>query len=141
MFVVSVCISCHDLLNRKHKNTHLVSLSYSLPLSLCVLVHSQPLNVPVFLPQDGNLVPEQHRVQPHLGVNQGHETQPVAEGVHAGLTLGEVVRVGPPRRLGALGLEKQRMESVERAEDECVRAKKRRRNNQHRSAAGKNNPG
>lgn len=64
---------------------------------MCILVRSQPLNVPVFLPQDGNLVPEQHRVQPHLGVHQWHETQPVTEGVHAGLSLSEVVWVGPPR--------------------------------------------
>jgi len=31
-------------------------------------VHSQPLNVPVLLPQDGNLVSEEHWVQPHLRV-------------------------------------------------------------------------
>ena len=72
-----------------------------------VLVSSQPLDVSVFLPQDGNLVPEQHGVQPHLGVHQGHEAQPVAEGVHAGLPLGEVVGVGPARRLGALRLEEK----------------------------------
>lgn len=72
---------------------------------MCVL--SQLLDVPVLLPQDGHLVPEQHRVQSHLGVDQGHEAQPATEDVHAGLSLGEVVRVGPPRNLGALGLEKQ----------------------------------
>lgn len=77
-------------------------------------MHSQPLNVPVFLSQDGNLVPEQHRVQPHLGVHQRHETKPVTEGVHAGLALGEVVRVGPPRCLGALGLEIKRWGNKER---------------------------
>lgn len=32
----------------------------------------------------------------------------MTEGVHAGLTLGEVVGVGPPGRLGALGLEKEK---------------------------------
>lgn len=63
---------------------------------------SQPLDVPIFLPQDGHLVPEQHRVQPHLGVHQGHEAQPLTEGIHAGLPLSEVVGVGPPRRPGAL---------------------------------------
>lgn len=68
-----------------------------------VAVPSQPLNVPVLLPQDGNLIPEKHRVQPHLRVQQGHEAQPAAESVHAGLALSEVVRVGPLRRLGALG--------------------------------------
>lgn len=69
---------------------------------------SQPLDVPVFLPQDGNLVPEQHGVQSHLGMHQGHETQPATEGIHAGLSLGKVVWVGPPRRLGALGTKTQR---------------------------------
>jgi len=83
---------------------------WSRPLDdlVCILAQSQPLDVPVFLPQDGNLVPEQHGVQPHLGVHQGHEAQPAAEGIHAALSLGEVVRVGPPRGLGALGLEKHR---------------------------------
>lgn len=72
---------------------------------MCLLVHSELLDVPVFFPQDGNLVPEQHRVQPHLGVHQRHETQPVTEDVHAGLSLGKMVGVGPPRCLGTLGLE------------------------------------
>lgn len=67
---------------------------------------SQLLDVPVLLPQDGNLVSEQHGVQSHLGVQQRHEAKPAAEDVHAGLPLGEVVRVGPPRHLGALGCTK-----------------------------------
>lgn len=74
---------------------------------MCLLVHSELLDVPVFFPQNGNLVPEQHRVQPHLGVHQRHETQPVTEDVHAGLSLGKMVGVGPPRCLGTLGLEGQ----------------------------------
>lgn len=83
-------------------------MSRSVGNTACVL--SQLLDVPVFLPQDGNLVPEQHGVQSHLGVHQGHEPKPAAEDVHAGLPLGEVVRVGPPRHLGALGLQKQTRE-------------------------------
>lgn len=79
---------------------------------------SQFLDVPVLLPQDGNLVPEQNRVQPHLGVQQGHETQPVAEDVHAGLSLGEVVRVRPSRCLGALGLERQTWGNQRQGESE-----------------------
>lgn len=111
MFTFSVCILVTaSRTGNTRTHTRVALLSLSLPASdlVCILVHSQLLNVPVFLPQDGNLVPEQHRVQPHLGVHQGHETQPATEGIHAGLTLGEVVWVGPPRRLGALGLEKQR---------------------------------
>lgn len=85
---------------RTHTRTHT-----HIPSSVCLLVHSELLNVPVFFPQDGNLVPEQHRVQPHLGVHQRHETQPVTEVVHAGLSLGKMVGVSPPRYLGTLGLE------------------------------------
>lgn len=98
--------SHHGHSERKQRNTHSqgqpLCLSLSVNDSVCILVQSQLLNVPVFLPQDGNLVPEQHRVQPHLGVQQGHETQPMTEGIHAGLSLGEVVWVGPARCLGAL---------------------------------------
>lgn len=117
----SVCLySCHGLSARTHTHS---SLTSSLPVSdlVCIAERSQFLDVPVFLPQDGNLVPEQHRVQPHLGVYQGHESQPVTEGVHAGLSLGEVVRVGPPRRLGALGLEtkKDRAKVNEEARHGC----------------------
>lgn len=49
---------------QEHTDTHT-----ALQPLLCVLVCSQPLNVPVLLPQDGNLVSEQHWVQPHLGVH------------------------------------------------------------------------
>lgn len=81
----------------------------------CGGVLSQLLDVPVLLPQDGNLVPEQHGVQSHPGVQQRHEAKPAAEDVHAGLPLGEVVRVGPPGHLGALGWQKQtRGESISR---------------------------
>lgn len=58
-------------------------------------VLSEPLDVPVFFAQDGDLVLEQHRVQPHLGVDQGHAAKPAGELVHARLPLGEVVRVSP----------------------------------------------
>lgn len=66
-------------------------------------VLSEPLDVPVFLAEDGDLVLEQDGVQSHLGVDQRHGAKPAGELVHAGLPLGEVVRVGParsPRRLG-----------------------------------------
>lgn len=107
-FVALQCVhSCHTIVAQEtQEHTHI--LSFSVNNLVCILVHSQLLNVPVLLPQDGNLVPEQHRVQPHLGVQQGHETQPMTEDVHAGLSLGEVVWVGPPRRLRALDLENTR---------------------------------
>lgn len=63
---------------------------------------SKPLDVSVFLPQDGDLVFEEHGVQPHLRVDQRHVAKPAGKRVHAALPLGEVVRVGPtgsPRRL------------------------------------------
>lgn len=60
-------------------------------------VWSEPLDLPVFLAEDGDLVLEQNRVQSHLGVDQRHAAKPAGELVHAGLTLGEVVRVGPAR--------------------------------------------
>lgn len=66
-------------------------------------VLSEPLDVPVFLAEDGDLILEQDGVQPHLGMDQRHGAKPAGELVHAGLPLGEVVRVGParsPRRLG-----------------------------------------
>ena len=90
------------------EHTHIRILSFSIGSLVRNPVHSQLLDVPVLLPQDGDLVPEQHRVQPHLGVHQGHVTQPVSEDVHAGLSLGKVVRVGPPGCLGALSLEKSK---------------------------------
>lgn len=65
-------------------------------------VLSEPLDVPVFLAQDGDLVLEEDGVQPHLGVDQRHGAKPAGELVHAGLPLGKVVGVGPargPRRL------------------------------------------
>lgn len=65
-------------------------------------VLSEPLDVPVFLAQNGDLVLEQDGVQSHLGVDQRHGAKPAGELVHAGLPLGEVVRIGParsPRRL------------------------------------------
>lgn len=65
-------------------------------------VSSEPLDVPVFLAEDGDLVFEQDRVQSHLGVHQGHAAKPAGELVHAGLPLGKVVRVGPTRRPGRL---------------------------------------
>lgn len=67
-------------------------------------VLSEPLDVPVFLTQDGDLVLEQDGVQPHLGVHQRHAAKPAGELVHAGLPLSEVVRISPagrPRRLVA----------------------------------------
>lgn len=87
-----------------HKSVHARACGMSQP------VLSQLLDVPVLLPQDGDLVPEEHRVQSHLGVHQRHEPKPAAEDVHAGLPLGEVVRVGPPRHLGALGLQRHTRE-------------------------------
>lgn len=103
----SACSFLSHFSHRKHKNahTHIHICSFSASNLVCLLVHSELLDVPVFFPQDGNLVPEQHRVQPHLGVHQRHETQPVTEDVHAGLSLGKMVRVSPPRCLGTLGLE------------------------------------
>lgn len=99
----------HVLIHRTHTRARGECLALS--VTRCVLL--QLLDVPVLLPQDGNLVPEQHRVQSHLGVHQRHEPKPAAEDVHAGLPLGEMVRVGPPRHLGALGLQKQtREESI-----------------------------
>lgn len=65
-------------------------------------VLSEPLDVPVFLAEDGDLVLEEDGVQSHLGVDQWHGAKPAGELVHAGLPLGEVVRIGParsPRRL------------------------------------------
>lgn len=61
-------------------------------------VLSEPLDVPVFFAEDGDLVLEEHGVQPHLGVDERHGAKPAGELVHAGLPLGEVVRVGPARR-------------------------------------------
>lgn len=100
--------SCHTSCTgntRTHTHTHIHTRSFSTSNLVCLLVHSELLDVPVFFPQDGNLVPEQHRVQPHLGVHQRHETQPVTEVVHAGLSLGKMVGVSPLRCLGTLGLE------------------------------------
>lgn len=85
--------------------THTTQVS-SVCMSLCVL-GSQPLDVPVLLPQNGDLVLEQHRVQSHLGVQQGHEPKPAAERVHTRLSLGKVVRVGPPGRLRTLWTDTQ----------------------------------
>ncbi|MEQ2180794.1 hypothetical protein GOODEAATRI_005001 [Goodea atripinnis] len=65
-------------------------------------VLSEPLDVPIFFAEDGDLVLEKHRVQSHLGVDKRHGTKPAGKLVHAGLPLGEMVRVGPagrPRRL------------------------------------------
>lgn len=66
-------------------------------------VLSEPLDVPVFLAENGDLVLKQDGVQSHLGVDQWHGAKPAGELVHAGLPLGKVVRIGParsPRRLG-----------------------------------------
>lgn len=60
-------------------------------------VWSEPLDLPVFLAEDGDLVLEQNRVQSHLGVDQWHAAKPAGELVHAGLALGKVVRVRPAR--------------------------------------------
>lgn len=71
-------------------------------------VLSEPLDVPVFLAENGDLVLEQDRVQPHLRVDQRHGAKPAGELVHAGLPLGKVVRIGParsPRRL--VGIQKE----------------------------------
>lgn len=65
-------------------------------------VLSEPLDVPVFLAQDGDLVLEEDGVQPHLGVDQRHGAKPAGELVHAGLPLGKVVGVGPARGPGRL---------------------------------------
>lgn len=65
-------------------------------------VLSEPLDVPVFLSQDRDLVLEQDGVKSHLGMDQRHAAKPAGELVHAGLPLSEVVGVGParsPRRL------------------------------------------
>lgn len=65
-------------------------------------VLSEPLDVPVFLAENGDLVLEQDGVQSHLGVDQRHGAKPAGELVHAGLPLCKVVRIGParsPRRL------------------------------------------
>lgn len=65
-------------------------------------VLSEPLDVPVLLAEDGDLVLEQDGVQSHLRVDQRHGAKPAGELVHAGLSLGKVVGVGParsPRRL------------------------------------------
>lgn len=69
-------------------------------------VLSEPLDVPVFLAEDGDLVLEQDGVQSHLGVDQRHGAKPAGELVHAGLPLGKVVRVGPARSPRRLGTEK-----------------------------------
>lgn len=63
---------------------------------------SKALDVPVLLPQDRHLVLEEHGVQPHLRVCERHEPQPAGERVHAGLSLGKVVRVCPAGHLGPL---------------------------------------
>lgn len=63
---------------------------------------SEPLDVPVLLTQDGDLVLEQDGVQPHLGVHQRHAAKPAGELVHAGLPLGEVVWIGPAGSSGRL---------------------------------------
>lgn len=60
-------------------------------------VLSEPLNVPVFLAEDGDLVLKQDRVQSHLWVDQRHGAKPAGELVHAGLSLGKVVWIGPAR--------------------------------------------
>lgn len=60
-------------------------------------VWSESLDLPVFLAEDGDLVLEQNGVQSHLRVNQRHAAKPAGELVHAGLSLGEVVRVCPAR--------------------------------------------
>lgn len=71
-------------------------------------VLSEPLDVPVFLAQDGDLVLEEDGVQPHLGVDQRHGAKPAGELVHAGLPLGKVVGVGPARGPGRLERERER---------------------------------
>lgn len=76
-------------------------------------VLSEPLDVPVFLTQDGDLVLEQDRVEPHLGVHQRHAAKPAGELVHAGLPLSEVVRISPAggsRRL--VGTEKGKIHII-----------------------------
>lgn len=61
-------------------------------------VLSEPLDVPVFLAENGDLVLEQDGVQSHLGVDQRHGTKPAGKLVHAGLPLGKVVWICPARR-------------------------------------------
>lgn len=56
---------------------------------------SESFNVSVFLPQDGDLVFKEDRVEPHLRVDQRHIAKPAGKSVHAALPLGEVVGVGP----------------------------------------------
>lgn len=63
---------------------------------------SESFNVSVLLPQDGDLVFKEDRVEPHLRVDQRHIAKPAGESVHAALPLGEVVGVGPARGPGGL---------------------------------------
>lgn len=75
-------------------------------------VLSEPLDVPVFLAEDGDLVLEQDGVQSHPGVDQRHGAKPAGELVHAGLPLGKVVGIGPAgssRRLPGTGRERKRV--------------------------------
>ncbi len=60
-------------------------------------VWSEPLDLPVFLAEDGDLVLKQNGVKSHLGVDQWHAAKPAGELVHAGLALGKVVWVRPAR--------------------------------------------
>lgn len=65
-------------------------------------VLSEPLDVPVFLAEDGDLVLKKYRVQSHLGMNERHSAKPAGELVHAGLPLSKVVRISPARSPGRL---------------------------------------
>lgn len=100
---VAPCPSCCSLTTPP--TLHRVSLSH-LPLRGVspkgALVLSEPLDVPVFLAENGDLVLEQDRIQSHLRVDQRHGAKPAGELVHASLPLGKVVWIGParsPRRL------------------------------------------
>lgn len=63
---------------------------------------SESFNVSVLLPQDGDLVFKEDRVEPHLRVDQRHIAKPAGKSVHAALPLGKVVGVGPARGPGRL---------------------------------------
>lgn len=104
------CVSpCPSPCTLMTPNLHRVSFPLRRVSPEGAAVLSEPLNVPVFLAEDRDLVLKQDGVQSHLGMDQWHGAKPAGELVHAGLPLGEVVWVSPARSPWRLeGMEKRR---------------------------------
>lgn len=92
------CVSpCPSPCTLMTPNLHRVSFPLRRVSPEGAAVLSEPLDVPVFLAEDRDLVLKQDGVQSHLGMDQWHGAKPAGELVHAGLPLGEVVWVSPAR--------------------------------------------